>query len=428
MKLQFYSIANFKNLPQMQYLSEEEIFEIEVVGTVLPFRTNNYVVEELIDWENYREDPLYNLTFPQKECLSSDHFNRIAGLLKQGAEKEEIKKAVQEIHKDLNPHPAGQVEKNVPVVDGKRVMGLQHKYAETVLFFPSAGQTCHAFCTFCFRWPQFAAGDTEKFGMSETELLIRYVKENPSVTDILITGGDPMIMSGKKICEMLDAIIEADIPNLKNIRIGSKTLAFWPYRYVTDKDSEEILAGFKRVVNAGYHLSFMAHMSHPAELSTEIVKKAVENIQNTGAVIRAQSPLLNNINAEPSVWKELWETQVNMGIIPYYMFIARPTGGHRYFSVPLVKALKIYREAYGSVSGLARTVRGPSMSTAWGKITLHGKMDIDNEEAMMLEFVQARDISWLKRPFAAEMNENALWINDLASVGNEDSFFFLNDE
>jgi len=86
---------------------------------------------------------------------------------------------------------------------------MQHKYKETVLFFPRHGQTCHAYCTFCFRWPQFSSGLTHKFAMKEIELLIDYLQEHREVTDVLFTGGDPMTMSPKLIKAYIQVLSEA---------------------------------------------------------------------------------------------------------------------------------------------------------------------------------------------------------------------------
>ena len=179
MKYITYSLHNFKNIPQISNLSDEEIFDIEVVGQVLPFKTNNYVVDELIDWDNYKEDPLFIMNFPQKEMLPEVSFNKMAEAVRNGLDRVELKKIANEIRLLLNPHPAGQVEHNIPKLNGELLTGIQHKYSETMLFFPTQGQTCHAYCTFCFRWPQFVGIDELKFAMHETDLLVKYlIKHN----------------------------------------------------------------------------------------------------------------------------------------------------------------------------------------------------------------------------------------------------------
>ena len=148
-----YTLSNFTSIPQIQKLPEEQIKEIELVGQVLPFKTNNYVVEHLIDWKKVPDDPIFILTFPQKEMLPPGRFEILERLIEEKADEKEISTFIEQIRLEMNPHPAGQIEHNVPVLGDDILYGMQHKYNETVLFFPSQGQTCHAYCTFCFRWP-----------------------------------------------------------------------------------------------------------------------------------------------------------------------------------------------------------------------------------------------------------------------------------
>ncbi len=427
MKYQIFSLHNFRKIPQIAMLPEEDQFNIEVVAHVLPFKTNNYIVNELIDWNNYKNDPIYILNFPQKDMLEPDDFNHMAKIIKSGADRPTIKREANKIREKLNPHPAGQLEYNVPELNGVRLNGVQHKYNETLLFFPSQGQTCHAYCTFCFRWPQFTGMDEIKFAMNEIEQVIEYLKQHNEVTDVLITGGDPMVMKSRVLDLYLTKLIEADLPNLQNIRIGSKSLSFWPYRYLTDDDADDLLRSFKKVVDSGMSLAFMAHFNHHRELETEAVEKAIKKIRATGAQIRTQSPILKHINATPETWSTMWKKQVKLGLIPYYMFIARDTGAQEYFGIPLVEAWNIFHKAYISVSGIARTVRGPSMSCTPGKVRIIGTTNIKGEKAFVLEFIQGRNSNWACRPFFAKYNEKAMWMTDLRPAFGNENFFFEED-
>ena len=125
--------------------------------------------------------------------LRPHHYQRMKETIKGGASKSEIKFVADEIRLELNPHPAGQLDHNVPQVEGEKIFGMQHKYSETVLFFPGQGQTCHAYCTFCFRWPQFVGMDELKFASRQAEHLVKYISDHPDVTDVLFTGGDPLL-------------------------------------------------------------------------------------------------------------------------------------------------------------------------------------------------------------------------------------------
>jgi len=422
-----YTLANFRKIPQIQQMSEETQFEMEVVGNVLPFKTNNYVVEQLIDWDNIPNDPMYVLTFPQKGMLIPEHYDKMASTLRSGADKKEIARVANDIRLQLNPHPAGQMELNVPQLkDGTKLYGMQHKYDETCLFFPSQSQTCHAYCTFCFRWPQFVGMDEMKFAMREGEQLVQYLKEHPEISDVLFTGGDPMIMKASMFSVYTDALLDAKLPNLKTIRIGTKAISYWPYKFLTDSDADETLKNFEKIVKSGTHLAIMAHFNHLAELSTDPIKEAIKRIRNTGAQIRTQSPLLAHINDDANMWAEMWQKQVSLGCIPYYMFVVRDTGAQHYFGVPLVKAEKIFRTAFRKVSGLARTVRGPSMSATPGKVHVLGVSEINGQKVMALQLLQGRESEWVGVPFFAKYDENAIWLDDLEHAFGEK--FFFDDE
>lgn len=411
-------------LPQVQALPEDIRFAIEVVGNVLPFKTNNYVVNELIDWDNVPNDPFFHLTFPQRTMLKDHHFNKMADVIRSGASKDEIKATANEIRFELNPHPAGQMEKNMPTLGCEKMQGMQHKYRETVLFFPSQGQTCHAYCSFCFRWPQFVGIDELKFAMREADLLVEYIKEHPEVTDVLFTGGDPMIMKTKVLASYIEPLLEADLPNLRTIRIGTKALGYWPYKVVTDKDADDTLRLFEKVAESGKHLALMGHYSHPRELQTPIAQEAIRRVRNTGAQIRTQSPILRHINDDSQTWANLWTEQVKQGLIPYYMFVVRDTGARHHFDIPLEEAWDIFRGAYQDVSGVARTVRGPSMSAEPGKVQVLGVSEVKGEKVFVLRFLQGRNPDWVHRPFFAKYNPNAVWLDDLEPAFGEDEFFF----
>lgn len=419
-----YSLHNFRRIPQVQQLPPHLIEAMEVVGHVFPFKTNSYVVDQLIRWEDVPDDPMFRLTFPQKEMLKPHHYREMAAVLQRTGDRGEIEAVANRIRAELNPHPAGQMQYNVPRLDGQRLTGIQHKYPETVLFFPNKGQTCHAYCSFCFRWPQFVGIEEWKFAMKEKELLVEYLRRHPTVTDVLFTGGDPMIMRARLLGEYIQAILEADLPHVQTIRIGSKALSYWPYRFLTDKDADELLGLFEQVTRAGKHLAFMAHFCHPRELSTEAVRQAIRRIRETGAEIRTQSPLLRHINDDPRVWAQMWKEQVRLGCIPYYMFVVRDTGAQHYFGVPLVRAWEIFKQAYQQVSGVARTVRGPSMSCDPGKVQVSGVAEINGERVLVLNMIQGRRPEWVQRPFFARYSETAIWLDELEPAFGEEKFFF----
>jgi len=416
-------IRQIGNHPQWERVPSDVRDGVEVLARVLPFRTNAYVLG-LIDWDDVPEDPIFQLTFPQHGMLSADEHRRMAGLLAEAADTRRIKAAADEIRLRMNPHPAGQITHNVPRLDGEPVEGLQHKYRETVLYFPAQGQTCHAYCTYCFRWPQFVGMPGLKFEARSSERLVAYLREHEEVTDVLVTGGDPMIMKTKALEAHLEPLLGPGLEHVQSLRIGSKALAYWPQRFVTDPDADDLLRFFERFVAAGRHVALMAHFSHPRELSTDMVREAIRRIRATGAEIRMQAPLVRRVNDASRIWAEMWRTGVRLGLVPYYMFVERDTGPKNYFEVPLGRAWQIFRDAYQQLSGLARTVRGPSMSAHPGKVRVLGVQTIAGQKVFLLDFLQARNPVWVGRPFFARFDPRATWFSQLEPAFGERKFFF----
>ncbi|SCY60976.1 KamA family radical SAM protein [Desulfoluna spongiiphila] len=420
-----FTTRNIDTIPQFEALPSEIHDAIQIVSRVMPFRANNYVIDELIDWSNPEGDPIFKLIFPQKGMMGVEDYDALAAKFAAGEPEAALQAAARDIQLKMNPHPAGQMELNVPKCDhGQSINGIQHKYKETVLFFPTQGQVCHAYCTYCFRWAQFVGVDDLKFACGDPQALVDYLEAHPEVTNVLFTGGDPMIMTSRILRRYVEPILEKRPGNVRSIRFGTKVLAYWPYRFLTDKDADDLMGLFDEIVAAGFHLAVMSHFSHPRELETDAVQAAISRILSTGANIRCQAPLIRHINDDPEVWRIMWEKQVALGAIPYYMFVERDTGPKEYFSVPLVEAYRIFTEAYSRVSGLARTVRGPSMSATPGKVLVDGIAEVGGEKVMALKFIQARNPDWVNKLFFAEYDEKAVWLDGLKPAFGEDRFFF----
>ncbi len=422
-KCQFFTRKDIDQIPQLARLGARELTEMKAVSAVLPFRVNRYLVEELIDWSDIPNDPMYQLTFPQPGMLDNADLAHMVDLVQHNAPADVIKTEARKIQHRLNPHPAGQTTHNVPMHRGKPLSGVQHKYRETVLFFPSQGQTCHAYCTYCFRWAQFVGMEDLKFAAREAETLVEYLRDHPEVTSILITGGDPMVMSARVLARYIQPILDANLDHLESIRIGTKAPAYWPQRFVTDKDADDLMGLFSRIVDSGLHLAVMAHYSHPRELSTPIAKAAIKRIQSTGAVIRSQAPLIRRVNDSAETWRKLWQAQIRLGVVPYYMFVERDTGPKCYFEVPLARALTIFNDAYRSVSGLGRSVRGPSMSATPGKVLVEGICQIGGKKVFALKMLQARDPSLVGEILFAQYDPEATWLGDLKPAFGDKPLF-----
>ena len=124
-RFKVYTPRDLRSIPQIARLPESSQFEMEVVASVLPFRVNEYVISELIDWERVPEDPIFQLVFPQRGMLKAVHYNRMAMARRSGLDRTGLRELANAIRADLNPHPAGQLELNLPCdATGAAIPGL----------------------------------------------------------------------------------------------------------------------------------------------------------------------------------------------------------------------------------------------------------------------------------------------------------------
>jgi KamA family protein len=394
-------------------LAPELLREAEVVSVVLPFRVSGHVVEELIDWADPAADPIYALTFPRRGMLDPEDYAAVEAAIDRGASTIELEHLAAGIRARLNPDPSGQHELNVPSVGGEPLPGVQHKYPDTLLYFPAEGQTCHAYCSYCFRWPQFVEGQ-RRFSTRQADDVADYVRGRPEITDVLVTGGDPLIMRTSVLRRHLEPFLAPDLERV-SLRIGTKALSYHPDRFLDDRDADELLALFSELA-ATRGLSVMAHYSHPRELEPERARRALERVLATGASVRCQAPLIRGVNDDAGVWAELWRREVRVGAIPYYVFVERDTGARAHFEVPLARAFDIVAEAKSMTSGLAHTARGPVMSARPGKVLVTGITTVDGEPVFALQLIRSRDPAAANAIELARFDQRATWLDHLESL------------
>lgn len=418
-----YDNRRIHSVPQLALLDPKTRTGMLRAAKIFPVKVNSYVLENLIDWRAAPDDPIYRLVFPHPDMLTEQAERELAAAEAADLGPAEMAATLRDIRDRMNPDPSDQGA-NVPVLGDGKVEGVQHKYRETVLYFPKQGQTCHSYCSFCFRWPQFVETSTPRFESKDTGALRRYLRAHPQVSDLLLTGGDPMIMNARRLGDIFAVLADPALAHVTTIRIGSKSLSYWPYRFLTDPDAELLLGHFKRLADAGKHVAFMAHINHWREMETEPFQAAVARLRGAGVTIRSQAPILRHVNDDAGIWRRNWSRQIGLGIQPYYMFVERDTGAVHYFAIPLIRAQAIYRQAISKVSGLARTARGPVMSTSAGKVQVLGPIMAGGRRAIALTMLQGRNPDWVHRPFLARHSETATWIDELEPLDPSEPFPF----
>ncbi|MGW8883725.1 KamA family radical SAM protein [Streptomyces sp. NPDC055749] len=416
--LKVYTGKRLRRLVEERTADRELAHDVDIVGRVLPFKVSSYVADELIDWSRAPDDPLYRLVMPHRDMLAPTDFATVERAAALGPEA--LRTTVADIRARLNPHPGGQLELNVPE-DG---WGLQHKYPETLLVFPRQGQTCHSYCAYCFRWPQFTGDSSQRQALTGPQVMTSHLDRHPEITDVLLTGGDPLVMRTALLREYVDPLLDPSRRQVRTVRIGTKALSFAPQRFLEGPDADATLRLFEQVVSSGRHLALMLHVSHARELRTPAARAALARIRSTGAVLRTQAPAVRHVNDDAAVWADLWQTQVELGAVPYYMFVERDTGPRRYFGLPLARLVRIYQDAIRGVSGLARTARGPVMSTEIGKIVVDGVQELDQGPAFMLRILQARRPELVGQLVQARYDPLAEWWTELVPYAARDRPFF----
>jgi len=279
--------------------------------------------------------------------------------------------------------------------------GVQHKYTDTVLLLCT--EACGAYCRYCFRKRLFMRCNDEV--SVDVNQGIEYVARHSAVTNVLLTGGDPLLMSTRRLVAILDALRE--IPHVRIIRIGSKMPAFDPFRILNDPSLHE---AFREYSTAKRRIYLMAHFDHPRELTGAAIR-AIDMCVRNGVICVNQCPLVRGINDDPDVLAELYSKLSYIGCPPYYLFQGRPTAGNQPYEVPLVQGWSVFQQALRQGSGLARRARF-CMSHETGKVEIVGV----DEHRIYLRYHQARAPKDLGRFFACQRDDDACWLDDLEPV------------
>jgi KamA family protein len=278
--------------------------------------------------------------------------------------------------------------------------GCQHKYPTTALLLVS--DVCGAYCRFCFRKRLFRT-DSESEVSLDIQAGLAYIAAHPEINNVLLTGGDPLVLSARRLDQILGSLRRLD--HVKIIRLGSKMVAFEPMRITGDSQLLETLARYSR---PDARIYVIAHYNHPRELTAEALA-CIAALQAAGVIMINQTPLLRGVNDHPDVLGELLDRLSWTGVTPYYVFQNRPVAGNAGFVVPLQEAYAIVEAAKARTSGLGKRVRFV-MSHASGKLEV---LAVDGPH-IYLKYHQARNPADQGRFLVCRLPAGAAWFDDLS--------------
>lgn len=217
------------------------------------------------------------------------------------------------------------------------VPNITHRYPDRALFLVSP--VCASYCRFCTR--RRKVGDPAKIPMSELESGFRYLEQHTEIRDVILSGGDPLLLSDRRIEEILRRL--RAIPHLEILRIGSRIPCHLPERI-----TPQLCAILKK-----YHPLFInTHFNHPDEL-TPVAVKALGMLADAGIPLGCQTVLLTGVNDDPDVMKTLMQKLLAARVRPYYIYMCDQVAGAEHFRTSVEKGLEIVKALRGWTSGLA---------------------------------------------------------------------------
>jgi len=343
-------------------LSPYEKEQLRLAARIHPMRISPYYFS-LINWDD-PDDPIMKMAVPSREELNPD------GVYDTSGEAENTK-----------------------------MPGLQHKYAETALILST--NRCAMYCRHCFR-KRLVGLPTEEV-MKRFEDAVEYIEDHEEINNVLVSGGDPLVLSDRVIERFLKLLTNIDHVNF--IRFGSRTPVTLPSRF----RDPELLALFKKYSHMDKRVYIVTQFNHPNEITFQSVS-AVNKILNAGVLMSNQTVLLKGVNDNPETLATLMDRLVSIGVAPYYVFQCRPVKRVKsHFQVPICEGLRIVEEAKARCNGHSKRFKY-IMSHKTGKIEILGMLNGE----IYFKYHEAKDRKNLGRMFKRRVDEKAGWLDDFS--------------
>ncbi|HDS85651.1 MAG TPA: KamA family radical SAM protein [Phycisphaerales bacterium] len=362
-----HKVKYYRDIQDIEQLTQHERDALRQVTERFAFRANDYYLS-LIDWDD-PACPIRRLIIP--------HTDELEGWGRLDPSNEEAYTVLP---------------------------GLEHKYHSTALLLVS--NICEGICRYCFRKRVFI--DPQKESLRDIPAAIEYIAAHPKITNILLTGGDPLVLATRKLEQIISELRK--IEHVRIIRLGTRMPVFNPYRILDDPALAEMISTYSLPARRIY---VMTHFCHPREL-TDTACAGLDKLVRAGAVLTNQFPLIRGVNDDPDVLAELLGRLSFAGVVPYYLFQCRPALGNHAYTVPIEEGYAIYEAAKARVSGLAKRLRFV-MSHATGKIEILSKTDTK----IFFKYHRAADDADSGKVLVCNSNPDACWLDDYEEILRE---------
>lgn len=245
-----------------------------------------------------------------------------------------------------------------PIGDDARspLPGLVHRYPDRVLLMPV--KVCAAYCRFCFRRAVVGRG-AQPLSAAETAAALDYVRARPAIWEVILTGGDPLLLSPRRLRGLVEAI--ADIPHVETLRVHTRLPVHDPER--VSADLAEALAGTRLAPWVAVHLN------HAREFTPEVVA-ALTRLRRAGVALVSQSVLLRGVNDDVDALDALFRACVRHGVKPYYLHHPDRAEGTSHFRLSIEEGRALVAAVNARLSGIARPTYVLDRPGGLGKVPL----------------------------------------------------------
>lgn len=280
--------------------------------------------------------------------------------------------------------------------------GILHKYPYTALVV--ATEYCSMYCRHCFRKRMVGLPNDQT--VKSFQQAARYIAEHTEIKNVVMSGGDPLLLPTQALRKMLEAL--RGIEHLNYVRIGSRAPVVFPMR-LFDNELIDLLADF----NGDKPLYVPTHFNHPNEI-TEEATEAVKRLRSAGVTVNNQAVLLRGVNDSVETLTELMDGLLQIGVNPYYLYQCMPVERVRHhFQVPLKDGVDLVDDARRKMDGYAKRFKF-IIGHDIGKLEICGRID----DKLILKQLHARPghQEESSRILVRQLTENGGWLDDLPEV------------